>query len=88
MASLPNILDWIYSGGFDEVTIPGEVLEAILNSVVVFESASESDSTFKSYGRAVTMWLVGNHAHFSCNYIGNNCTRNSQNYTRLYLMQF
>ena len=32
-ALVPHILDWIYSEGFDEVTITDGVLEAILNSV-------------------------------------------------------
>ena len=30
-----NNLDWIYSEGFDEVIIPGMVLEAILNAIAV-----------------------------------------------------
>ena len=44
----PNILDWIYSEGFDEVKIPDEVLEAILNGVALLESMSESDSVCKN----------------------------------------
>ena len=45
MASLdyvlaPHILDWMYSEGFDEVKIPDEVLEAILNGVAMLESES------------------------------------------------
>ena len=31
----PHILDWIHNEDFDEVTIPDEVLEAILNGVKV-----------------------------------------------------
>ena len=39
-------------------------MEAMLNGMAILESASESDSTCKNYGRVVTMWLVGNHTHF------------------------
>jgi len=57
MASLedvlaPHILDWMYSEGFGEVTICDEVLEAILNGLNVLENANQSDSTYKSNGRA------------------------------------
>jgi len=45
MFLLPHILDWIYSDGFDKVTIPDEVPEAILNGVAVLESARESART-------------------------------------------
>ena len=38
----PHILDWIYSEGFDEVTIPNMVPEAIFNGVTTLESASKS----------------------------------------------
>ena len=42
MASLDNvlaplILDWIYSKGFDKVTIPDEIPEAILNIVLCYK---------------------------------------------------
>ena len=49
----PHILDWIYSEGFGEVTIPDKALEAKLKSVAMLESASENDSTFKNNERVV-----------------------------------
>ena len=52
---LLNSLDWIYSEGFDEVTIPNALPEAIFNDVAVLESASEIDSTCKNNERVVTM---------------------------------
>ena len=39
-----HILDWIYSEGFDKVTIS----ETILNGVAMLENASESGSACKS----------------------------------------
>jgi len=48
------ILDWTYSDGFDEIKIPDEVLEAILNSVAMVKSGSEIDSTCKNNSRVVT----------------------------------
>ena len=60
MASLDDVLaahvlDWIYNDGFEEVTIPDEVPEAILNGVILLESVCKSDSTCKNNGRVVTM---------------------------------
>ena len=47
---------WVYNiEGFDEVTIPDEVTEVILNGMTISESASKSESTCKNYGRVVTM---------------------------------
>jgi len=40
-ALAPHILTWIYSEGFDKVTNPDEVLEAMLNGVVGLESISK-----------------------------------------------
>ena len=51
----PHILDRIYSEGFGEVTVPDEVLEAILNTVAMLESMSKSDSTCKNNGIVVIM---------------------------------
>jgi len=62
----PHILDWIYSEGFDEAIIPNNVPEAILNGVAKLESVSESDTMCNNNWKVVTMWLVGNHAYFSC----------------------
>ena len=63
MASLDDvfILDCIYIEGFDEVTIPNMVPEAILNEIAMSESASESDSTCKSNWITVIMRKAGNH---------------------------
>jgi len=60
MASLddvlaPHILEWIYNESFDEGTIPDKVLEAILTSVAVLESASKCNGTCQNNGRVVTM---------------------------------
>ena len=65
---ITNFSLYLYIKGFDEVTIPNVVLEAILNGVAVLENASKSDSMCKNNGRVVTMQWVGNHLiHFSCN---------------------
>ena len=42
-----------YSDGFDKVTIPDKVLEAVLNGVVMLENVSKS--ACKNNGRVVTM---------------------------------
>ena len=63
----PHILDWIYSEGFDEVTIPNVVPETILDGVAVLESANENGSTCKNNGRVVIMWWTGNYLQFLCN---------------------
>ena len=58
MASLDDLLsplDWIYSKGFDEVTIPNALPEAIFNDVAMLESASKIDSACKNNERLVTM---------------------------------
>ena len=41
--------------GFDEVTIPNMVPEAILNGVAMLESVSESGSTCKNNWRVVPL---------------------------------
>ena len=61
----PHILDWIYSEGFDEVTIP----ETILNGVAMLDNVSESGSACKNNGIVVIMWWTDNHLHFL---LGNN----------------
>ena len=53
----PHILDWIYSEGFDKVTIP----ETKLNGVAMLENASESGSACKNNGRVVILWSADNH---------------------------
>ena len=55
----PHILDWIYSEGFDEVTIP----ETILNGVAMLENASKSGSASENNERVVIMWWADNHLH-------------------------
>ena len=52
----PHILDWLYSEGFDKVTIPNVVPETTLNGVAVLESANKSVTTCKNNGRVVIMW--------------------------------
>ena len=60
MFLLPHILDWIYSDGFDKVTIPDEVPEAILNGVAVLESARESARTMGEWLEAITYIFLCN----------------------------
>jgi len=61
MTSLDDVLSspysWLnkYSMGFDEVTIPNMVPEAILNGVAMLESVSESGSTCKNNWRVVPL---------------------------------
>ena len=51
----PHILDWIYSEGFDDIIIPGEVPETIPNGVAMLESVSDIDSMCKNNWKMVTM---------------------------------
>ena len=50
-----HVLYWIYSKGFDEVTISHEILEAIVNGLALLEGAGESDGTCKNNGKVITV---------------------------------
>ena len=78
---------WVYNiEGFDEVTIPDEVTEVILNGMTISESASKSESTMQELWES-GHYVISRQSHTFLVQLGNNCTHNSQNCTRLCLVQ-